>query len=165
MQEVTAVNVFFHYFLTVILRVCNFRLHYFHLYVCLPIFNSDPQMLFCLTYRQSRTFSRLFALSWWNSQSKELDFTKGFLKQLVAFRKGLCVFISLNLTIRETKNRSRCFATSVNNSWLLKKILKISVKRTNLQKWKFQLNFRQTFKHMEELNTNKRFDLTIREHF
>jgi hypothetical protein len=44
-----AVNVFFHYFLTVILLVRNFHLHSFHIYVCLPVFNSDPQTLFCLT--------------------------------------------------------------------------------------------------------------------
>jgi len=41
------------------------------------------------------------------------------------------------------------------------------VKGTNSQKWKFQLqvHIRQTFKHMEELNTNNIPDLTNREHF
>jgi len=62
-QDIAALNVLFRYSLTVILRVCNFRLHCFHIYICLPIFNSDHQILFRLTYRHCRKFSLLVAFS------------------------------------------------------------------------------------------------------
>jgi len=99
--------VIFAFTVSIFMSVCQFQLR-----------NSSTLLPDLSTLQTIQSFSCIVLMK---MRVQDAGFYKGFPERISGVSEGIYMFISLNLIIRDTKNRSRCFATSVNNSWSLKK--------------------------------------------